>query len=101
MTETRYWYSLREVTVCTRLSVETLQTIVEFGIVSPGGSTPDEWQFDSAMLARLRRACRVQCDLELDWAGTAIALELIEELEHLREDNARLRRQLERLGAVR
>jgi chaperone modulatory protein CbpM len=98
MSETRSIYTLREITVCTRLSTETVKTIVEFGIVTPRGKSPEEWQFDAYMLATLRRACRVQRDLELDWAGTAVALDLIGELEQLREDNARLRRQLERLG---
>ncbi len=100
MSESRTIYTLSEVTVCTRLSTEAVQTIVEFGIVTPRGQQPEEWQFDTYMLATLRRACRVQSDLELDWAGTAVALELISELEQLREDNARLKRQLQRLSTA-
>ena len=98
MNDTRSVFNHREISVCTRLSSDTVKTIVEFGIVSPRGKAPEEWQFDAYMLATLRRACRVQRELELDWAGTAVALELIEQLEQLREDNARLKRQLERLG---
>ena len=41
-----------------------------------------------------KRACRLQRDLELDWPAVALALELIEELQRLRDENQRLQRQL-------
>lgn len=94
MNETRYYLTLTEVSQCVRLSADTVIAIVENGIVEPEGSGPGDWQFDSGMLQTVRRATRLQRDLELDWAAVALALSLTEELQALREQNRRLRRQL-------
>jgi chaperone modulatory protein CbpM len=94
MSETIYYLTLTEVTQSVHLSTDTVITIVEQGIVEPDGRQPAEWRFEPSMLATLQRAVRLQRDLELDWAGVALALELIEELQQLRCDNERLRCQL-------
>lgn len=94
MSETVYYLSLSEITHCAHVSEETVVTIVEQGIVQPRGAHPAEWQFEPPMVATLQRACRLQRDLELDWAAVALALDLLDELEQLRQDNERLRRQL-------
>lgn len=86
--------TLTEVSLCVHLSVETVITIVDHGIVQPRGHQPQEWLFEPDMLGTLRRANRLQRDLELDWEAIALALELIGEVQILREDNRRLRRQL-------
>jgi chaperone modulatory protein CbpM len=39
----------------------------------------------------------LQSDLQIDWAGVALALQLIDELEQLRAENSHLRRRLSRL----
>lgn len=43
-----------------------------------------EWRFTGAALRRARLAVRLERDLELNLAGVALAVELIEELEQLR-----------------
>jgi chaperone modulatory protein CbpM len=45
-----------------------------------------EWHFTGAALRRARLALRLERDLELNLAGVALALELIEQLEHLRRE---------------
>ncbi len=97
MNERNYFLTLTEVTHCVHLSVETVITIVDCGIVEPRGQSPQDWQFEPQMLAVLRRATRMQQDLELDWAGTALALSLIDQVQQLRNDNQRLRHQLRAL----
>lgn len=94
MSETSYYLTLTEVTESVHLSTDTVITIVDQGIVQPRGSQPGEWQFEPGMVETMRRACRLQCDLELDWAAVALALDLLDELQQLRRDNERLRRQL-------
>jgi chaperone modulatory protein CbpM len=61
---------------------------VEEGVLSVVEIGAPEWHFTGAALRRARRALRLERDLELNLAGVALALELMEELE-------RLRRQLE------
>ncbi|MEY6433076.1 chaperone modulator CbpM [Thioalkalicoccus limnaeus] len=69
-------------------SDQMLEYLVDEGVLCPQGRRPDEWRFSGREVRRARRALRLQRDLELNPAGTALALELIEEIETLR---ARLR----------
>lgn len=69
-------------------SDQMLEFLVDEGVLCPQGRRPDEWRFSGREVRRARRALRLQRDLELNPAGTALALELIEEIETLR---ARLR----------
>jgi chaperone modulatory protein CbpM len=94
MSETGYYLTLGELTQSVRLSAETVITIVECGIVEPRGEQPQQWLFEPQMVRMVQRACRLQRDLELDWPAVALALELIEDLQQLREENHRLRQQL-------
>ena len=45
-----------------------------------------EWRFSGSALRRARLALRLERDLELNLAGVALAVELIEELEQLRRE---------------
>jgi chaperone modulatory protein CbpM len=49
-------------------------------------------------LATLRRAIRLQQDLELDWEGIAVVLSLMEKLQQVRRENRLLRQQLVAFG---
>ena len=97
MSETSYYLTLTELTQSVRLSPETVITIVDCGIVEPRGDQPQQWLFEPQMVKMIQRACRLQRDLELEWPAVALALDLIEDLHRLREENQRLRRQLARL----
>lgn len=70
------------------VEIEFIITLVDEGVLEPRGRQPEEWYFDGQDLIRLRRALRLQQDLEVNLPGVALALELLEELEELR---ARLR----------
>jgi chaperone modulatory protein CbpM len=94
MNEPDYYLTLTEISQCIHLSTQTIISIVDHGIVEPRGEQPQEWLFEPGMLDTLRRAIRLQQDLELDWAAIALALSLIEEVQLLRDDNQRLRQQL-------
>lgn len=69
-----------------RCSVETgfVVALVYEGVLEPRGDQPEEWHFGGQDLIRLRRALRLQQDLEVNLPGVALALELLEELEELR-----------------
>ncbi len=88
--------SIHEFCQCAELPQESLLEIVEHGIVEPSGPSPEQWLFDAAALATARRALRLQRELQVEWAGVALALQLLDELEQLRAENTRLRRRLSR-----
>lgn len=74
-----------------RCSVKTefVVAMVYEGVLEPHGEHPDEWHFGGQDLIRLRRALRLQQDLDVNLPGVALAIELLEELDDLR---ARLKR---------
>jgi chaperone modulatory protein CbpM len=88
--------SIHEFCQCAELPQESLLEIVEHGIVEPSGPSPEQWLFDAAALATARRALRLQRELQVEWSGVALALQLLDELEQLRAENTRLRRRLSR-----
>ncbi|MFN3712487.1 MAG: chaperone modulator CbpM [Alcanivoracaceae bacterium] len=92
-----------EVTVCsgeicerTSISEQDLAEIVNHGIVRPQDMHADEWRFAEVVVVEVARAARLRHDLEMDWPGVALALQLLAEVEQLRAENATLRRRLER-----
>ena len=82
------WLDAGEICSLCRLSNAHLIELVEEGILQPVGSSPRDWSFPARDLARLRRALRLQRDLEVNLAGVALAMDLLDEMERLR---ARLR----------
>src|ERR1700682_1874890 len=65
------------------------QHIVEFveeGVLNVVEMNTAEWHFTGAAWRRARLALRLERDLELNLAGVALALELIEELQRLRRE---------------
>jgi chaperone modulatory protein CbpM len=59
---------------------------VEEGVLNVVEMNTAEWHFTGAALRRARLALRLERDLELNLAGVALALELIEELQRLRRE---------------
>ena len=70
--------------------------IVEHGIVEPSGRTPEEWLFDDQAPVLAKRAAKLQRELDLEWEGVALALELLEEVQQLRRENSMLQQRLSR-----
>jgi chaperone modulatory protein CbpM len=78
------------------VSVEQVHSMVAEGMLQPRGAAPEQWVFRGVEVIRVRRAVRLQRDLELNLPGAALALELIDEIERLR---CRVRRLEQHLGA--
>ncbi len=65
---------------------EDIDLLVEAGVLEPSGDTRNHWRFAGESLQRARRALRLQQDLGLNAAGAALALDLIDEMNRLREE---------------
>jgi len=59
------------------------------GVLEPVGEQPQDWRFTGPSLRRARLAARLTRDLEVNAAGVALALDLLDEIAALR---ARLQR---------
>jgi len=88
--------SITEISQVTGLTRETLVEIVEQGIVEPGGGQPDDWRFETESVAILKRAARLHKDLDIGWAGIALVLDLLDELNQARGEIRNLERRLGR-----
>jgi chaperone modulatory protein CbpM len=63
-----------------------IMELVHEGVISVIEIEAMEWRFTGAALRRTRLALRLERDLEINLAGVALALDLMEELEHLRRE---------------
>lgn len=72
-----------------QLPAEEIIHLVEQGVIDPLGRDPSHWRFYGVCVRRIRIVQRLEQDLGVNVAGAALALELFEELEQLRN---RLRR---------
>lgn len=81
--------SIAELSQACSGSTEWIIELVEEGVLEPISPERTQWRFVGSSLQRARAAMRLQRDLEINLAGVALALELIDEIEMLRE---RLRR---------
>jgi chaperone modulatory protein CbpM len=74
--------------VCRACAVETtfIVALVEEGVLEPFGHEDElpQWRFSGASLRRARVALRLQRDLEINLAGVALTLDLLDEIEFLR-----------------
>ena len=64
--------------------------LVDEGLLTPAGRAPGEWRFTGVHLHRARIALRLESDLGVNLAGAALVLELLDELDTLRERVQRL-----------
>ena len=77
-----------------QVTPDLLRILVDEGVVIAKGERPAHWQFAATSVTRVRRACRLRNDLELDYAGLALALDLMEERDRLRAEVNQLRNHL-------
>jgi len=66
------------------IDAQRIVELVNIGVLEPAGEEPARWQFGGASLQRARTALRLQHDFEIDLAGAALALDLLDEIESLR-----------------
>jgi chaperone modulatory protein CbpM len=69
--------------VC-RVSEEEIRAFVLEGVLEPEGDRPEEWRFAGSSIGRARTAYRISRDLEVNLAGIALALNLLDEIATLR-----------------
>ena len=80
-----YSFSLAELSQCCGVSNETIVILVGEGVLSPHGHSQRDWRFSGVDLARALSVLRLERDLGLNVAGAALAVELMDEMQQLRE----------------
>jgi chaperone modulatory protein CbpM len=84
-------FTLDELSNACSVRREFIIELIEEGIVQPREHQREQqhWTFTGRCLIRARKARRLQQDLGINLAGAALVLDMMEEMEQLRE---RLRR---------
>lgn len=81
---TEITFSLNELCEICRIQNEEAEDFVRYDILVPNGTSMTQWTFDMEQLQRLRKAIRLRRDLELNYAGIALVMQLLAEIEELR-----------------
>ena len=76
--------SLTELSWACSSSADWVIELVDEGVLEPVGQEQAQWRFSGTSLLKARAAMRLQNDLEINLAGVALALDLMEEIETLR-----------------
>jgi chaperone modulatory protein CbpM len=73
-----------ELSHAARTPQELIMSWVSEGVLSPVGSSPEDWRFSGDSLRRAKTAAHLTHDLELNAPGVALALDLLDEIAQLR-----------------
>jgi len=74
--------------VCSATEEQVTGLVFE-GVLEPAGQRIEEWRFAGATLRRARVALRLTRDLEINAAGVALVLDMLDEIESLKARLAR------------
>jgi chaperone modulatory protein CbpM len=83
-------FTLKELSHTCGKPAQWILKLVEEGVIEPVKSDKKHWQFRGYCLRRVRIVQRLESDLGVNLAGAALALELLEEVERLRNKIALL-----------
>lgn len=77
--------SVRDVCRACGSTTEWVVELVHEGVLDVEGTDSEKWRFSGATLSRAIRARRLQRELDLSLHGVALVLELMDEIETLRQ----------------
>lgn len=81
------------------VSQPTMLAMVQHDIAIPiTGTEPQQWLFEQSHVKKIQKAARLYRDLDIDWADLYLVLNLLEEIEQLKNENKILKQQLERIS---
>ncbi len=88
--------TLDELCQICQISTDIIHDLVAYGIIHPTHINHSEWMFDLTELQKIKTALRLQRDLEINLAGVALVLDLLDELRELRQQAEILERHTSR-----
>lgn len=80
--DTEVTLTLTEFSSACGVEIDLVREMVAEGVIEPKPTRREDWRFSGASLVRAQCALRLVRDLQVNWPGAALALDLIEELEH-------------------
>ncbi len=84
--------TLLELCQACNASEDLITALVVEGVLEPSGQQPQDWQFTGPALRRAKLAQQLSEELEINPAGVALALDLLERIDILQAQLTRLSR---------
>ena len=84
LVENEVHMSIVELSHASRTPEDLIMAWVTEGVLSPTGSSPEDWRFSGDSLRIAKTAAHLTHDLELNVPGVALALDLLDEIAQLR-----------------
>ena len=81
-------YTLQELSDLCSQGTDLIFKMINEGMIVPAGPSPRQWRFGLREIHRVQTAQRLIRDLQINLAGAALALDLLEELGKLRRQVA-------------
>ncbi|MDB6001822.1 MAG: MerR family transcriptional regulator [Rhizobacter sp.] len=78
--------SLAQLSQASGCAQETIVELVSQGVLDPQGDNPQAWVFIGSSLRRTRVALRLIQELDVNPAGAAVAIDLLEQIDKLQTD---------------
>ena len=85
---------LEELARSTGLTGAEVVELTEYGVFEPLSGTAGRWRYSARCIALGRRAARLRLDFGLDIGGIALVAALLERIDDLEQECARLRAQV-------
>lgn len=85
--------ALREICERCGLPETTVRAYVEEGVIEVEGDDIARWRFSEISLVRVQKAHRLERDLGLNPAGVALALDLMTQIEELKNELRKFNRE--------
>jgi chaperone modulatory protein CbpM len=79
----RVTFTLTEFCQACGVETELVVEMVREGVIEPAVEDEREWRFYGPSLVRAQTALRLVRDLDVNWPGAALALDLLDELDRL------------------
>lgn len=76
-------YTIVQISEICVVEKDIVDQMLEFGIIEPREQSPQE--FDYFALQRAQKALRLRRDLEINWQGLSLVLDLLDEIQDLRQ----------------
>ena len=89
------WIEVGDLCAWLRVEPGWVASLVDAGVLEPRGAAPESWSFPARDIARVRAAVRLVRDLDVNLAGAAVILDLLEERRRLERRLALLERLLD------
>jgi len=88
------WIAITDFCAWLRVDRHWVASLVEAGVLEPRGAAPETWSFPATDLSRVSAVARLVHDLEVNLAGAALIVDLLEERRRLERRIALLERLL-------